>query len=97
MLLAGHIKPWKDSTSSERLDLTNGLAACPSHDVAFEYFRGRFTVFLRAKSVLFGQHADQKRIQDMKGAYTTGSYVAIRISGSDGAAHAKAAARVVKR
>jgi putative restriction endonuclease len=31
-----HIKPWKDSTSTERLDLRNGLAACPSHDVAFD-------------------------------------------------------------
>ena len=36
MLMAGHIKPWRDSTSRERLDLTNGLAACPSHDVAFD-------------------------------------------------------------
>lgn len=36
MLVAGHIKPWKDSTSAERLDLRNGLAACPSHDVAFD-------------------------------------------------------------
>jgi putative restriction endonuclease len=36
MLLAGHIKPWKDSTSSERLDTRNGLAACPAHDVAFD-------------------------------------------------------------
>src|SRR5207342_3041074 len=33
MLVAGHIKPWKDSTSTERLDLRNGLAGCPSHDV----------------------------------------------------------------
>jgi putative restriction endonuclease len=36
MLLAGHIKPWKDSTHAERLDLRNGLAACPAHDVAFD-------------------------------------------------------------
>jgi putative restriction endonuclease len=36
MLLAGHIKPWKDSTSTERLDPRNGLAACPPHDVAFD-------------------------------------------------------------
>lgn len=36
MLLAGHIKPWTDSTSSERLDPRNGLAACPAHDVAFD-------------------------------------------------------------
>ena len=36
MLLAGHIKPWKDSSAAERLDPRNGLAACPSHDVAFD-------------------------------------------------------------
>jgi putative restriction endonuclease len=36
MLLAGHIKPWKDSTHAERLDFRNGLAACPAHDVAFD-------------------------------------------------------------
>ena len=36
MLLAGHIKPWRDSSHRERLDLANGLAACPSHDVAFD-------------------------------------------------------------
>jgi putative restriction endonuclease len=36
MLLAGHIKPWKDSTPPERLDPRNGLAACPAHDVAFD-------------------------------------------------------------
>jgi putative restriction endonuclease len=36
MLVAGHIKPWKDSTPTERLDLRNGLAACPPHDVAFD-------------------------------------------------------------
>lgn len=36
MLLAGHIKPWRDSSPTERLDPRNGLAACPSHDVAFD-------------------------------------------------------------
>jgi putative restriction endonuclease len=36
MLLAGHIKPWKDSSPAERLDTRNGLAACPAHDVAFD-------------------------------------------------------------
>jgi putative restriction endonuclease len=36
MLLAGHIKPWRDSTPSERLDPRNGLAACPVHDLAFD-------------------------------------------------------------
>lgn len=36
MLLASHIKPWRDSTPAERLDVRNGLAACPTHDVAFD-------------------------------------------------------------
>jgi putative restriction endonuclease len=36
MLLAGHIKPWRDSSPKERLDPANGLVACPNHDVAFD-------------------------------------------------------------
>ncbi|MFN0284130.1 MAG: HNH endonuclease [Kineosporiaceae bacterium] len=33
---ASHIKPWRDSDNRERLDHRNGLAACPTHDVAFD-------------------------------------------------------------
>jgi putative restriction endonuclease len=36
MLIASHIKPWRISTSTERLDVRNGLAACPTHDIAFD-------------------------------------------------------------
>jgi putative restriction endonuclease len=36
MLVASHIKPWRLSTGAERLDCRNGLAACPTHDVAFD-------------------------------------------------------------
>jgi putative restriction endonuclease len=36
LLVASHIKPWRDSTSVERLDPTNGIAACPTHDAAFD-------------------------------------------------------------
>ncbi len=36
MLMAGHIKPWRDSRPAERLDTRNGLSACPAHDVAFD-------------------------------------------------------------
>ncbi|WP_032375266.1 HNH endonuclease [Rhodococcoides fascians] len=36
MLAASHIKPWRDSSDDERLDHRNGLAACPTHDVAFD-------------------------------------------------------------
>ncbi len=37
LLLASHIKPWKDCASDhERLDPRNGIAACPMHDKAFD-------------------------------------------------------------
>jgi len=38
MLIASHIKPWKDSLNRERIDTRNGLAACPTHDAAFDVF-----------------------------------------------------------
>jgi putative restriction endonuclease len=40
--VAGHIKPWKDSSPTERLDPRNGLAGCPAHDAAFD--KGMITV-----------------------------------------------------
>lgn len=36
LVVASHIKPWRDSTASERLDAANGIAACPTHDKAFD-------------------------------------------------------------
>ena len=37
LLLAGHIKPWKEQHREPvRYDPRNGLAGCPSHDVAFD-------------------------------------------------------------
>ncbi|MEU4220964.1 HNH endonuclease [Actinoplanes sp. NPDC026623] len=36
MLVASHIKPWRECDSRERLDVANGLTACPTHDVAFD-------------------------------------------------------------
>ncbi|HEY0756252.1 MAG TPA: HNH endonuclease [Ktedonobacteraceae bacterium] len=36
LLRASHIKPWAVSTNRERVDVKNGLAACPMHDVAFD-------------------------------------------------------------
>jgi putative restriction endonuclease len=59
MLLAGHIKPWKDSSPAERLDLRNGLAACPSHDVAFD--TGMLTVSAELKIQIARPLADAVR------------------------------------
>ena len=42
LMVASHVKPWVTSDSRERLDLHNGVAACPTHDAAFD--RGLLTV-----------------------------------------------------
>jgi putative restriction endonuclease len=36
LLVASHIKPWASSDDRERLDPLNGVAACPTHDAAFD-------------------------------------------------------------
>ncbi len=36
LLVASHVKPWKASAPRERLDPRNGIAACPTHDAAFD-------------------------------------------------------------
>jgi putative restriction endonuclease len=36
LLTASHIKPWANSSSRERKDVRNGIAACPPHDSAFD-------------------------------------------------------------
>lgn len=42
LVIASHIKPWSVSSNFERLDPSNGIAACPTHDAAFD--RGLITV-----------------------------------------------------
>ncbi|MDE0498879.1 MAG: HNH endonuclease [Acidimicrobiaceae bacterium] len=36
LLIASHIKPWAACSDPERLDASNGIAACPTHDAAFD-------------------------------------------------------------
>lgn len=36
LLVASHVKPWRAGTTKERLDPLNGVAACPTHDAAFD-------------------------------------------------------------
>jgi hypothetical protein len=66
-------------------------------DPAQDYTSGKYTLSLDARTIWFSRQADQHEVRDMPGAYTTGSYVAFRISVPDGVAHATAAARKVKR
>jgi len=37
LLRASHIKPWAVSNQHERVDIHNGLVACPLHDAAFDH------------------------------------------------------------
>jgi putative restriction endonuclease len=67
MLLAGHIKPWKDSSPAERLDPRNGLAACPSHDVAFD--TGLLTVSAELKIHIARPLADAARTDHLTRQY----------------------------
>lgn len=36
LLIASHIKPWKDSESEEKVDVDNGFLFCPNHDKLFD-------------------------------------------------------------
>ncbi len=36
LLVASHIKPWRDSNGDERVDDENGLLMCPDHDKLFD-------------------------------------------------------------
>jgi hypothetical protein len=65
-------------------------------DPARDYVRGRFTLSLDSRTVWFNHLADQEKIFEMPGAYSTTRYVAFRIYEPDGVAHAAAAARKVK-
>jgi putative restriction endonuclease len=67
MLLAGHIKPWRHCTPVERLDTRNGLAACPSHDVAFDV--GLLTVRDTLEIVLTERLARFVKDDELTGRY----------------------------
>lgn len=43
ILVASHIKPWKDSTNNERLDVFNGLLLLPNYDKLFDFGYMTFT------------------------------------------------------
>lgn len=69
LLRASHIKPWRDSSDTERLDVTNGLSACPDHDAAFDagllYLRDDLSV--RAHPLLAERIAADSRMRSVFG------------------------------
>ena len=36
VLIASHIKPWRDSDKNDKLNEYNGLLLCPNHDKVFD-------------------------------------------------------------
>jgi hypothetical protein len=46
-LVAGHCKPWRDSTNGERLDGENGLLLTPSIDHLFNRGQARTLVYVQ--------------------------------------------------
>ncbi len=60
LLRASHIKPWAVSNQHERIDVHNGLAACPLHDAAFD--QGYLTVdgtYQIRKALMLQESIDQ--------------------------------------
>lgn len=71
-LRASHIKPWAISEPAERMDVRNGLAACPVHDVGFDqgYLTVEDTYAIRRASTL-----EQSVLSDAGTAHYFGSIV----------------------
>jgi predicted nucleic acid-binding protein len=59
--------------------------------------RGKYTAVLEPGTVSFARKADRPMLIDMPGAVPFERHVAFRLAAPDGVAHAKAAARKVKR
>ena len=76
LLRASHIKPWSVSTPRERVDVRNGLAACPMHDAAFD--QGYLTVNggyrIHRASVL-----EESVVKDQGASYYFGAILQVRL------------------
>lgn len=76
LLRASHIKPWSVSTARERIDVRNGLAACPMHDAAFD--QGYLTVnggyHIHRASVL-----EESIVKDQGASYYFGAILQTRL------------------
>lgn len=59
LLVASHIKPWRDATNRERLDPNNGLLLCPGSDKLFD--RGLMTFGAKGQLTFSPQLSAQGR------------------------------------
>jgi len=60
LLVASHIKPWKDSDDDERIDVYNGLLLCPAHNAAFD---NGYISFDRDGIIILSDFLDEKNIE----------------------------------
>lgn len=51
LLIASHIKPWKDSNDIEKIDFHNGLCLNPLHDKAFD--KGLMTIDPKYHTIIY--------------------------------------------
>lgn len=63
LLIASHIKPWKDSSHLERMDVNNGLLLCPNHDRLFDY---NYITFLKNGKILISPRLSEETRELMK-------------------------------
>lgn len=60
LLVASHIKPWKDSNDDERIDVYNGLLLCPAHNAAFD---SGYISFDSEGIIILSDFLDKKNIE----------------------------------
>lgn len=62
LLLAGHIKPWSESSHSERININNGILLTPTFDKLFDKF---LISFDKAGKVVFSSKIEKKNWQNL--------------------------------
>lgn len=63
LLIASHIKPWRECLPNEKLDIENGLLLCPNHDKLFD--GGWITFDCKGKIVISNNLLENER-REMK-------------------------------
>ncbi|OFS10076.1 HNH endonuclease [Hafnia sp. HMSC23F03] len=66
MLIASHIKPWKDcQNSDERLDGANGILLCSHIDKLFDRYLITFKIHGRKCTLKISQHCDKQQLKGL--------------------------------
>ncbi len=63
LLVASHIKPWKDCNDKERIDFYNGLLLCPAHNAAFD---GGYITFDNTGTIVISNLLNKQNMELLK-------------------------------